>query len=73
MIALCKYSIYLSTSDLLSFVISYADKQEFSSMWKWNRCCDDVMNDADCVIKREVYPQMCIHVLKISVGYQLLF
>ena len=34
-IALCTYSIYLSTSDLLSFVISNTDKHEFSSIWKW--------------------------------------
>ena len=34
------------------------------------RCCNDVMNDVDCFIKRDVYPQ---NVLKISVGYQFLF
>ena len=32
------------------------------------------MNNIDCVIKRDIYPQKkkCIHVLKISVGYQFL-
>ena len=77
------YSIYLSTSDLLSFVISNTDKHEFSStcIWKWTRCCNDVMNDVDCVIKRDVYPQnvhscsknirgISVFVLKISVVYQ---
>ena len=67
------YSIYLATSDLLSFVISNTDKHEFSSIWKWSTYCNDVMNDVDCVIKRDVYRKMFIHVLKISVGYQFLF
>ena len=57
MTALCTYSIYLSTSDVLSFVISNTDKHEFSSVWKWIGCCNDAMNDVDCVIKRDVYPQ----------------
>ena len=81
MTALCTYSIYLSTSDLLSFVISNTDKHEFSSIWKGIRCCNDVMNDVDCVIKRDVYPQnvhscskiirgISVFVLKISVVYQ---
>ena len=75
------YSIYLSTSDLLSFVISNTDKHEFSSIWKWITCCNDVTNDVDCVIKRDVYPQnvhscsknirgISVFVLKISVVYQ---
>ena len=75
------YSIYLSTSDLLSFVISNTDKHEFSCIWKWITCCNDVMNDVDCVIKRDVYPQnvhscsknirgISVFVLKISVVYQ---
>ena len=59
MTALCTYSIYLSTSDLLSFVISNTDKYEFSSIWKWITCCNDVMNDVDCVIKRDVFPAKC--------------
>ena len=42
-------------SDLLSSVISNTDKREISSMWKWIRCFNDVMNDVDCVIKRDVY------------------
>ena len=50
----CMYSIYLSTSDLLSFIISNTDKHEFSSIRKWIRCCNDVMNNIDCVIKRDV-------------------
>ena len=68
-------------SDLLSFVISNTDKREFSSIWKWITCCNDVMNDVDCVIKRDVYPQnvhscsknirgISVFVLKISVVYQ---
>ena len=72
------YSIYLSTSDWLNFVISNTEKHEFSSMWKWISCCNDVMNDVDCVIKRDVYPQnlhicsknirgISVFVLKISV------
>ena len=43
-------------SDLLSFIISNTDKQEFSSIWKWIRCCNDVMNHLDSVIVI-VYPQ----------------
>ena len=61
---------YFSTSDLLSFIIPNTDKHEFSCIWKWIRCCNDVMNNVDCVIKRDVYLQKCIHGLKISVGYQ---
>ena len=68
-------------SDLLSFVISNTDKHEFSSIWKWITYCNDVMNDVDCVIKRDVYPQnehsiskntrgISVFVLKISVVYQ---
>ena len=81
MTALCTYSFYLSTSDLLSFVISNTNKHEFSSIWKWITYCNDVMNDVDCVIKRDVYPQnvhsvsknirrLSVFVLKISVVYQ---
>ena len=68
-------------SDLLSFIISNTDKYEFSSIWKWITCCNDVMNDVDCVIKRDIYPQnvhscsknirgISVFVLKISVVYQ---
>ena len=75
------YSIYLSASDLLSFVISNTDTPQFSSIWKWITCCNDVMNDVDCVIKLDVYPQnvhscsknirgISLFVLKISVVYQ---
>ena len=51
------YSIYLSTSDLSSFIICNTDKDEFSSIWKWISCSNDVMNHFDCVMKRDVYPQ----------------
>ena len=44
-------------SDLLSFIISNTDKHELSSIWKWISCCNDVMNNADCVIKHDIYPQ----------------
>ena len=75
------YSIYLPTSDLLSFVISNTDKHEFSSIWRSITYCNDVMNDVDCVIKRDFYPQnvhsfsknirgISVFVLKISVVYQ---
>ena len=68
-------------SDLLSFVISNTDKHEFNSIWKLITYCNDVMNDVDCVIKRDVYPQnghscsknirgISVFVLKISVVYQ---
>ena len=50
------YSIYLSTSDLLSFLIPNTDKHECSCIWKLISCCNDVMNHVDCVIKRGVYP-----------------
>ena len=33
-------SIYLSASDLLSFIISNTDKHEFSSKWKWICLCN---------------------------------
>ena len=75
------YSIYLSTFDLLTFIISYTDKHEFSCVWKWIRCCDDVMNHIYCVIKRDVYVQkmhscsnnihgISVFVLKISMTYK---
>ena len=75
------YSIYLSTSDLLNFIISKTDKHEFSSIWKWIRCCNDIMNHVDYIIKRDVYPQkmpscsknirgISVFVLKISIVYQ---
>ena len=56
-------------SDLLSFM-SNTDKLEFSSLWKWISCFNDVMNHVDYIIKHDVYPQKCILVLKISVVYQ---
>ena len=68
-------------SDLMSFVISNTDKHEFSSIWKWISCSNDVMNHVDYVIKRDVYLQkmhscsknirgISVFVLKISVVYQ---
>ena len=74
---------YLSMSDLLSLIISNIDKHDFSSIWEWICCCNDVMNDVDCVIKRDVYPHkmhscsknirgMSVFVLKIFVVYQKL-
>ena len=50
--------------------MSNTDKHEFSCIWKWIRCCNDVMNNVDCVIKRDFTRKKCIHVLKKSVGYQ---
>ena len=50
------YVFFLSFNDLLRFVMFNTDKHEFSSIWKWIRCCNDVMNHVDCVIKRDVYP-----------------
>ena len=75
------YSIYLSTSDLLSFIISNTDKHELSSLWKWISCSNDIINHVDCIIKLDVYLQKmhicsksmsCIlfFVLRISVVYQ---
>ena len=75
------YFIYLSTSDLLSFIVSYSEKHEFSSIWKWISCCNEVMNHVDCVIKRDVFPKkmhscsknirgLSFFVLKMSVVYQ---
>ena len=68
-------------SDLLSFIMSNTDKHEFSSIQYWISCCNDVMNHAVCIIKRDVYPQkmhscsknirgISVLVLKISVVYQ---
>ena len=47
--------MYLSLPDLLSFIIS--NKHEFSNIWKWISGYNDVMNNVDCVIKRDVYQQ----------------
>ena len=68
-------------SDLLTFTISNIDKHEFSSIWKRIYCCNDVMNNDDYVIKRDVDPQkihpcsknirvISFFVLKIPVVYQ---
>ena len=81
MTALCTYSIYLSTSDLLRFIKANTDKYKFCSIWKWIRCCNDVMNHVDCIIKCDVYPQkmhscsknihgISVFVLEISAVYQ---
>ena len=77
MATLYTYSIYLSTS----FMISNTDKHEFSSIWTWISCCNDIINHVDCFMKRDVYQQkMCscsnnihyvsVFVLKISVVYK---
>ena len=61
--------------------MSYTDKHEFSSIWKWISCWNDIINHVDCAIKRDVYPQkmhLCsknisvisVFVLKISVVYK---
>ena len=38
---------FAQTSDLLSFIISNTAKHEFSSIWKWTSCCNDVTNHVD--------------------------
>ena len=53
----CVYCIYLSTSDLLSFIMFNTNNHECRSIWRWIMCCNDVMNNVDCVIKRDTYPQ----------------
>ena len=61
--------------------MSNTDKHEFSSIWKWISCSNDVMNHVDYVIKRDVYHQkmhscsknicgISVFVLKIYVVYQ---
>ena len=81
MTTLCMYPIYLSASDLLSFIISNTDKDEFSCIWKWISCCNDVMNHANYIIKRDAYLQemlscsknicgISVFVLRISLIYQ---
>ena len=61
--------------------MSNTDKHEFSRVWKWIRCCNDFMNNVDCVIKHDVYPQkmhscsknihgISVFVLKLSLVYQ---
>ena len=54
-------------------VFSNSDKHDFSSIWKWIRCSNDVMNHVDCVIKRDVYPKKRLQVLKLSAVYNFLF
>ena len=74
------YSIYLSTYDLLNFIISNTYKHESGCIWKWISRCNYVMNHVDCVIKRDVNPQkmhscsknicgISVFVLKVSVVY----
>ena len=69
------YSIYLS---FLNYIMSNTNNHKFSSIWRCNRCCNDAMNNVDCVIKRDVYSQkmqscyknirgISVFVLKISV------
>ena len=61
-------SIYLSTSDLLSSVISNTDKHKFSSIYKWITCAIDVINHTDWVTKRDVYPEKMHFCSKIISG-----
>ena len=42
---------------MLSFIISNTDKHEFSGIWKWISCWNDVMNLVDCIIKGDVFLQ----------------
>ena len=67
------YSIYLSTSDLLSFIIYNTDKHEFSSIWTWISCCNDIMNHVDCIIKRDVFQQEMHSCSKNICGISFLF
>ena len=75
MAKLCTYSIYLSTSDLLSFIFSNTDKQKISStcIWKWISCCNDIMNHIDCVIKSEVSLQKMHSGSKSTLGIDISF
>ena len=51
------YSIFFSTSDLFSFIISNTDKHEFSCKGKRISRANDGMNHVDCFIEHDVYPQ----------------
>ena len=68
-------------SDLWDSIISNTHKHEFSSIWKWISCCNDVIKHVDYVIKRDIYLQkmhLCsknicgisVFVLKISKVYK---
>ena len=77
------YVFYLSFNvsfGELFFFISNTEKHEFSSIWKWISCSNDVMNHVDFAVKRDVYPQkmhscsenirgLSFFILKISVVY----
>ena len=65
------YSVYISKSDLLTF-ISNTDIHELNSVWKWISSSNDVMYHVDCIIKCDVTLRKCIYVLKISMAYHLL-
>ena len=67
------YSIYLSTSDLLNCIICYTDKYEFCSIWKWISCCNDVIENVDCFIKRDVCLQKMRSCSKNIGGISVLF
>ena len=68
MTTLCTYCIYFLTSKLFSFIISSAVKHEFSSIWKYISCCNDVMNHVDRIIKHDVNPQKMHSCSKIISG-----
>ena len=71
MATLCTYSSYLSTSDLLSFIICSIDKLKFRSIRKGTGCSNDLTNHVDCFIKRDFYHvENAFRVLKVSVVYQ---
>ena len=57
------YSIYLSRSGLLIFIILITSASTNSI---WIRCNNEVINNVDCVIKHDGYPQIFIYILKIS-------
>ena len=67
------YSIYLSTSHLLTFINSNTYTHEFSSVWKRINCSNGIMNQTDWVIKLDVYPQKNHSCSKNTHGISFLF
>ena len=66
------YSVYLSTSDLLIFIISCTENTNLAK-WIWISCNNDLMNNVDDIITRDVYPPK-IHICsKISAEYHGMF
>ena len=69
-------------SDLWSFIMS--NNHEFNSTLGWIRCCNDVMDNVDCVRKRDVHQQkmhscsknihwISVFVLKVCVVYKKIY